>query len=89
MKQKYATMLMGEPEQKQSPGRQKMSEGVTTSENVNCENHGGDADDASTFNDADGTKVGLSRRSPMNYETANRDSLGVNNLSRSKYDGSK
>jgi len=75
-------------EREQSSGRQKMSDGVTTGDNPNHENYGGDADNASSFNDADGIESGLSRRSPMNHTAAYRDELGVNSKSRGKYDGS-
>ena len=71
-----------------SPGRQKMSDDVTTSENLNEEYRGGDSDNASSFDDADGIKSGLSRRSPMNNRAKYNDAMGVNSKSRSKYDGS-
>lgn len=85
MKNSYPMMMVGEPVQ--SPGRQKMSDGVTVGDNPNCENYGGDSPDAASFNDADGVKVGLSRRSPMNHTAASRESLGVDFKSRGKYDG--
>lgn len=88
IKDSYPVMTFSEPEQaEQGPGRQKMSDGVTVNGKPNCENHGGDQADAASFNDADGVKSGLSRRSPMNHTAAYRDSRGVNNKSRSKYDG--
>lgn len=71
-----------------SPGRQKMSDDVTVGSNPNYENYGGDKPDAASFDDADGIKVGLSRRSPMDYIAKDRDSLGVNSKSRGKYNGS-
>lgn len=86
MKDCYPMMDSGEREQ--SPGRQKMSDGVTTGGNPNHENYGGDADNAASFDDADGIKSGLSRRSPMNHTASYRDGLGVNSKSRGKYDGS-
>jgi hypothetical protein len=69
-----------------SVGRQKMSDGVTNSEDPNSD-YADTGDDPATFSDADGIKVGLSQRTPMNYTAEMRGSLGVNLKSRGKYNG--
>ncbi len=68
-------------------GRQKMSDGVTVNMNPNSENYGGDSEKAESFNEHDGIEAGLSRRSPMDFKSASRSSLGVNAKSRGKYNG--
>ncbi len=69
-------------------GRQDMSDGVTVGMDPNSERYGGDSEPAVSFDEHEGIEAGLSRRSPMDYKSASRSSLGVNVKSRGKYHGS-
>ena len=70
-----------------SAGRNKYSAGHQTSENL-MSDHAERNDDAPVFSEADTVKTGLVTRTPMSYRSGMNDMKGVNQKSRSKYDGS-